>query len=210
MIIHRIEQRSEAWYLLHTGRVTGTSFKTLMMGESTAGYQELINRLAIEIILGVPDVNDTGYKSKLMLDALETENEAAEEFERLYGVVLEQVGFITPGPASKFKEWIGVSPDSIYRKDYGLEIKCPLAKTHLGYIENGGLPKDYLHQVQGSMFTTNLKQWVFMSYYPDMKPFVLMVERDEELHQEYDKRLTKLIDNVNAKLDKYNKYDYLI
>jgi hypothetical protein len=216
MIIHRIEQRSEAWYALRSGRVTGTSFQTLVSGKSTSGYKGLVSRLAAEILLGKSDENDKGYSNDIMESALEMEAEALNEYNEVVGSNLVPIGFITPNEDHEFAEWIGCSPDGLSYimiptkaiVSHGLEIKCPLAKTHINYIEAGKLPNEYKHQVQGSMFVTNLKTWDFMSYYPGMKPFIIEVEKNQEMHDEYTERLRELIKDVNIKLEKYKAYDH--
>ena len=216
MILHRMEQRSDAWYQIKAGKVSGTSFQTLVSGKSTSGYKGLVNRLAAEIILGKADENDTGYSNDMMEAALDMEEYAVKEYESIIEGEVDRVGFVTPDHDSEFAEWIGCSPDGLimYKRpehkflDYGLEIKCPLAKTHIGYIEAGGLPNDYKHQVQGSLFVTGLPAWDFMSYYPGMKPFIIRVEPNKEMHDEYAERLRDLIKDVNLKLEKYKAYDY--
>jgi hypothetical protein len=214
MIIYNIDQQSDAWFNIKAGKVSGTSFATLVSGESTAGYKGLLNRLTAEIITEKPDERDQGYSNTMMEESLEMEEDAITEYEYWMGVEVNQVGFVTPDADHEFAEWIGVSPDGlidnenrIYR---GLEIKCPLAKTHIGYIEANKLPIEYRHQVQGSLFVTGLPYWDFMSYYPGMKPFIIRVEPDKELHEQYTERLRKLIKSVSEKLKNYHNYDYLI
>jgi len=52
MIIHNIEQGSEAWFAIKAGKVTGTRFKALVAGESTATYKDLVDDITCEIITG--------------------------------------------------------------------------------------------------------------------------------------------------------------
>jgi len=52
MIIHNIEQQSEAWFSARCGRVTGTRFKNLVAKETTDSYKDLITNLACEMITG--------------------------------------------------------------------------------------------------------------------------------------------------------------
>jgi hypothetical protein len=46
MILHNIEQQSEAWYQVRCGKVTGTRFKALVAGESTQTYKDLLTNIA--------------------------------------------------------------------------------------------------------------------------------------------------------------------
>jgi hypothetical protein len=88
--------------------------------------------------------------------------------------VVEQVG-LCYSDDKKF----ACSPDGLVGEDGGLEIKCPLVATHIGYLLNGELPSDYFQQVQGCLFVTGRKWWDFMSYSPGLKPFIIRVKRDE-------------------------------
>ena len=50
MIIWNLEQKSEAWHEARCGRVTGTRFKSLVSGETTQTYKDLVTNMACEII----------------------------------------------------------------------------------------------------------------------------------------------------------------
>lgn len=207
MIIHNMEQHSEAWYGVRPGRVTGTCFKALVAGESTATYKDLVTNLACEIITGK---RAETYSNANMENGTETEPEARREYEILFDCDVKEVGFITPDEDHKYHEWIGVSPDGVLSDNGMIEIKCPLAKTHMGYIEANKLPSEYRHQIQGQLFVTGFAYCDFISYVPDMKSFVIRVYPDQELFKEFEKRLDVLIEEVKIKLDKYHKYDTLL
>ena len=145
MIKYNIEQGSEAWFEARCGRVTGTRFKALVAGESTQAYKDLIADIVCEIITG--RMEET-YQNAAMEHGIETEPIARAEYETLFDIEVEQVGFIIPEEDNKYHEWIGISPDGM--TDEGLlEIKCPKMKTHLRYITANKLPSEYKYQVQG-------------------------------------------------------------
>ena len=204
MIIHDIEQGSEAWFSARCGKVTGTRFKALIAGESTATYKDLITDIACEIITGMKQET---YTNAIMQNGIDTEPLAREEYERLFEVEVKQVGFITTDEGNKYHEWIGVSPDGL--TDGMVEFKCPLMKTHLNYMMADKLPTEYRPQVQGQLFTTELPYCDFMSYVPGMKPFITRVLPDLFLFAEFERRLDILIEQVKEKLTSYNQYDYL-
>ena len=204
MIILNIEQRSEAWFEARCGRVTGTRFSDLVAGESTKTYKSLISDIACEIIT---HRQEEGYSNAAMEHGIETEPEARAEYQSITGVRVSEAGFIIPDEGHKYHDWIGISPDGL-TPDGMIEIKCPMMRTHLEYIEGGRLPVEYRHQVQGQMFVTGLPYCDFVSYVEDMKPFIIRVLPDLELFSEFEKRLDKLIIDVTEKLNKYNSYDY--
>ena len=205
MIILNIEQDSEAWYAVRCGRVTGTRFASLVSGESTKGYKDLVNNIVCEMITG--KMEET-YSNAIMEKGIETEPIARHEYELIFETEVKTAGFIMPDEDTKYHEWIGISPDGLLENDGILEIKCPLMKTHLEYIEAGRLPADYRHQVQGQLFVTGFKYCDFMSYVNGMKPFVIRVEPDPVLHAEFEKRLDVLIEQVQNKLLTYQNYNY--
>ncbi len=211
MIKYNISQQSEAWFEARAGRVTGTRFKELVSGQSTKGYKDLVNSIAAEIIT---HKIEESYTNAIMERGIEMEPFARKEYENLMDVGVEEVGFIIPDEGHKYHEWIGISPDGIpwdgvspNRITRGLvEIKCPLMKTHIGYIEGNKLPSEYKYQVQGQLFVTGLPYCDFVSYYPDMKLFIIRVVPDLELFARFEERLDELITDVKAKLRIYNQY----
>ena len=204
MIILNIEQRSEAWFEARCGRVTGTRFSNLVAGESTATYKNLVSDIACEIIT---HRQEEGYTNAAMEHGIETEPEARAEYEFITGVKVTEIGFVIPDEDNKFHDWIGISPDGV-TPDGMIEIKCPIMRTHLEYIEANKLPSEYRYQVQGQLFVTGLPYCDFVSYVEGMKTFIVRVEPDIELFEEFETRLDKLIQDVKNKLIKYHKYDY--
>jgi putative phage-type endonuclease len=205
MIILNIDQQSEAWFAARCGRVTGTRFGSLVAGESTKEYKNLITNLACEMITG--KMEET-YSNAIMEYGIETEPEARREYESLFEVEVKTAGFIIPDEDHKYAEWIGISPDGLLPESGMLEIKCPLMRTHLEYIEANKLPAEYRHQVQGQLFVTGFKYCDFMSYVPGMKSFIIRVTPDQELFTEFERRLDVLIQQVNKKLEIYKSYNY--
>jgi len=205
MILHNIEQGSEAWHHIRCGRVTGTRFASLVAGETTKTYKDLVINIACEIITGKAEET---YTNAIMEKGIETEPIARAEYESLFETEVKTIGFITPDEDNKYHNWIGISPDGLLGAGL-IEIKCPLMKTHFGYIEDNRLPAEYLNQVQGQLFVTGLEYCDFISFVEGMKPFIIRVYPDMELFAEFEKRLDILIIQVKEKLDNYHNYDYL-
>ena len=201
MIIVDIEQQSEAWYRLKAGMISGTRFSKVMAGDSTATYKDLITDLAGEIITG--EVEET-YSNAIMERGIALEPEARALYSELIGEV-RGTGFCL---MDGMEEWIGVSPDGLTDKGI-IEIKCPIRKTHLNYIEKGTLPSVYKWQCHGNMMATGAEYCDFMSYYPDMKPFIIRVEPDKEMQDELMSEIKKTIELVKVKIETYNQYEYL-
>ena len=62
----------------------------------------------------------------------------------------------------------------------GLELKCPLPHTHIGYMRYpADLLKKYKIQVHASLLVSGLKNWKLMSYFPGLDPVIIDVVPDE-------------------------------
>jgi len=213
MIYKDIEQSSEAWYAVRAGRFTGTSVKNLFMSESTKGYQETIAEILAEAITGeVPESKDLSYIEPIARGKA-LEEYARKDFEDITDIEPVEVGFVLHHD-EELSEWIGVSPDGvIFGFDEvtirsGLEIKCPGAKTHLLYLTEGVLPKEYFYQVHAAMYVTSADSWFFMSYHPNLKPFILEVKRDEVMIAKIDEKVRTAIQRVKELKAIYENYDY--
>lgn len=85
------------------------------------------------------------------------------------------------------EEFIGCSPDGICGKDGLLEIKCPYNPSRWIGMKRFGLtvPREYVPQVQGSLWVTGRKWYAFCYYDPRMMnsgvdPLqITKVERDD-------------------------------
>jgi putative phage-type endonuclease len=199
-----MEQRSIAWYQIRLGRFTGSRIGDLLSAKSTAKYQDAIFNVVSEII--TEDYEET-YISEDMQHGIDTEPEAAKEYESIFGIETKEVGFCTP--ENQFEDWIGVSPDRLLPDKGLLEIKCPKAKTHLKYIENNILPSIYLPQVQAQLWVTGYDYCDFMSYVKGMKPFIIRVFPDVKFHLTLENEVLTAIEKVKHYLKVYTKYDYL-
>lgn len=201
MITIEIEQGSEAWFQNRLGRVTGTRFKALMSGESTQTFKDLITTLTGEILSS--EIEET-YSNAIMERGKELEPIARKEYENIFEYEVKEIGFILPDENEFYFDYVGYSPDG-----EKLEIKCPLIKAHLNYIEKNKLPNEYKWQVQGGLFVTKWDYMDFMSYFPNLKPFIIRVLPDLEMHKAIEDRLKIAINLIKEKIENYNKYDYL-
>ena len=207
MIKHMMEQRSEAWFDVRLGRITGTGFASLMAAKTTAAYKNLIANVVAEIITREAETID--FTTADMQHGIDTEPEAAEYYSSLLGVKLYEVGFVTPDEDNKYSEWVGVSPDRLIQDGGILEIKCPKRSTHLYYIQSGKLPSTYKWQVYGQLYVMGAKYCDFMSYVKGLKPFIIRVYPNTEIFAEIEKELDIFVIKVKEMLKAYNNYNVL-
>lgn len=189
MIIHDMPQGSPEWKLARLGKPSASNFSRIITAAkadlSKAG-DDYLCQLIGECV--APDwVYWEGNKATERGTALEPEARAA--FGNHTGLLVKEVGFITRDDGV-----IGCSPDGLIYDDAdnlvaGLEIKCPSPKEFVSYQLDGVLPEQYKQQLHGGMAVTGLDQWHFFAYFPGLKPFHLIVQRDE-----YTEKLSAALD----------------
>jgi len=174
-VIHNVVQGTPEWLNLRASVPTASEFDQLVTpefkirkGQMPETY--LAKKLAEKWINGpLPQIGMFHMEQGNIL-----EEEAIPWFEFTYGKKIERVGFVTSDEGR-----FGCSPDGLLGDDNGIEIKCPAIHTHVAYLMDEGMPKDYVTQVQGAMFVTGRPQWTFVSYSRFLPPLVLVVKRDD-------------------------------
>jgi len=171
MIRLDLQQGGPEWLFARAGTPSASNFDKVVTtkGEPSKQAKNYLYELAGERIAGPKPET---YQSAAMLRGLETETEARAYFELVEDAEVQQTG-ICYTDDKRF----ACSPDGLM-EDCGLEIKCPLIHTHVGYLLSGILPSDYFAQVQGSMLVTGFSHWFFISYYPGLPALILDVQRD--------------------------------
>lgn len=180
------DQRSPEWFAARLGKWTASFFERAITttGKKSSSIDDVNNRLVAEKILGKPDET---FQSEAMLRGAELEDEALSFLNFTHGFNFKKCGFLQ----SSLGEY-GCSADGIdLDNQIGLEMKIPSPHTHIEYISSGELPKKYKAQVQGSMMVTGFQRWAFFSYHPEIRPLLIIVERDEE----YIKAMKEIIDD---------------
>ena len=175
MIIEECEQYSGHWWAMRSGIPTASCFDQILTPKEmkpSKSQQKYMYTLAGERIAGI---NPETYTNAHMERGKELEEEARNYFQVVMNKNVRQVGLIFQ---DQDKRW-SCSPDGLLETE-GLEIKCPAMHTHIGYLLDGSLPREYIPQVQGSMMITGFSHWWFLSYYPGLKPLILKVPRDDK------------------------------
>lgn len=176
MKIIECEQSSLEWLVARSGVPTASEWSELVTPEFEIRKGEMpktyLNQKIAEVWMGGPIA---GAMTIDMEFGKILEEEAVPWYEFEFSEPVRRVGFVTSDDGR-----IGCSPDGLIA-DGGLEIKCPMAHTHVGYLRNGEVPKQYRAQVHGSMLVTGAPWWKFVSYRRGFPPLVKLVERDEKI-----------------------------
>jgi putative phage-type endonuclease len=180
------EQGSPEWHRARLGNPGASNFSKILTNTGTPSKQanDYLYQLAGEFVSGV--VEET-HQSIHMENGLARETEARALFEMIQEVSVRQVGICYKDEEKKYH----ASPDGLIGEDSGLELKCPMLKTHVKYLLNGKMPAEYYAQVQGNIFGCEREYWWFMSYFEGIKPFIIRVERDKEFLKKLEAELDK-------------------
>jgi len=178
-------QGSDEWWEARRGLPTASDFSKIMSPskrKASASQEPYIAQLIQDIKCLNPKyfTNQGGPVNAATEYGRATEAKARRFFEHEMGerisreVAVRQVGFCKTDDGR-----FGCSPDGLIDPEEGLELKCPLRKTHLVYLMKGELPLEYLCQVHGCLIVTGRKRWHFMSYCEGEEPLLLTVEPDD-------------------------------
>ncbi|HHW7546658.1 TPA: YqaJ viral recombinase family protein [Mannheimia haemolytica] len=190
------EQGTEEWLTARLGIPTATGISNIVTpaGNKSAGYNAYLAELVAESIEGVKD----GFKSSDMARGNELEPLARMAYEFETDTEVVQVG----GVYLNAEKQLMISPDGLIPNlKKGLEIKCPKMKTHIKYLLEGGVPNEYVIQVQSALWVTGYEAWDFVSYCPEYQKqplYIYTVERDPVLMKAFEQYIPQFIKSLNA------------
>ena len=198
-VLHEVEQRSEEWFSLRMGKMTGSNFPMLM--PSSRQKDEDLNETQFKYLLEKACELLTGdrkesFSNSSMQWGTDHEDEALEYYELETLRIVNQVGFY------EIDKFIGDSPDGI-TDDRAIEIKCPNSTTHLTYLlDPSKLVKAYNWQCYAHMWATGLNKCDLISYdprFPEGKKIVIVtIEKDSESMDALKKRIYSLVDIIKG------------
>ena len=173
MIRMNCEQGSAEWRAARCGLPTASRFdeiltpRTLKLSGSVDKYR---NELLAEWLLGEAlDGGDYDFTAR----GTALEEEARDWYEMQRDVEIDRVGFLLRDDGKT-----GCSPDGLIGADGGLEMKCPSAAGHVGYLLDNVADK-YRCQVQGCLWIAEREWWDVLSYHPSLPRALVRVQRDE-------------------------------
>lgn len=201
-----MEQRSEAWFQARLGKATASRFHDIMAtgraGQPLSGWKNYKAELVIERLTGKALDN---FQSKEMLWGIDTEPLARLFYTLNTGNTVEETGFFEHATLAA-----GASPDGLIGELGGLEIKCPNPATHIETLHTKQVPRQYVAQVQGSMWITGRKWWDFVSFDPRMpekaKYIMIKVNRDEEYIKTLEENVRLFLKAVDEEVEFVNNY----
>ena len=192
MIILDCEQGSDEWFDARIGVASASNFAKIISptGKKSTQSKGYMNQLIAEKMM---NKKTETHQSEAMLRGIELEVEAREWYEFNNDCDVNEVGLVYLDES----RLISCSPDGLL-KDKGLEIKCPMPSTQIEYLRSGKIPTKYIPQVQGSMLVTGLKQWDFLSYHPEIKPFLITVDADLDYQAKMSIYIADFVEEMQA------------
>lgn len=158
MTWHDVEQNSNEWLDLRTGKATASKFGTIMANFGKA-FGEPARAYALDVALEVVTGNraDPGYSNSHMERGHEQEPVARMLYEEADFVDVTNGGFFDCGA-------YGDSPDGLVGDDGIIEIKSVIPKVHYATLKRGAPDPTYKWQLLGHLDCSG-REWVdFVSY----------------------------------------------
>jgi predicted phage-related endonuclease len=203
-IIRGIQQGTQEWLDLRTGRVTASRFKDIMTsGKGTefgATFDSYVFELAIEKITGECV---SSYKSEAMQRGNDMEPIAALRYCMESGETIEEITGIL------VNDDVWISPDRLSGEKGLLEIKCPNTTTHVKYTRGEGVPSAHDAQVQGQLWGAEREWNAFVSYDDRWKLrdyFCFKAYRDEDFIKKLESRIKIAIEKRDALIYELKNY----
>lgn len=169
-IIHA-DQRSPEWFQARAGRLTGSRAADMLSKIKTgeaAARRDYRLQLVCERLTGQPQ--DDIFINAAMQRGIDMEPFARAAYEAKTGNVAVQTGFL-----SHVTHQAGCSLDGHVQRQRSVnawgnqfegivELKCPKSATHLRYLREGVLPKEYVPQVTHNAWIAGADYVDFLSY----------------------------------------------
>lgn len=175
------KQRSPEWYAARAGRLTGSSAADMLAfrkdGEEKAERRRLRLRLVCERLTGRAEDDDT-FVTRELQRGIAMEGIAAAAYEAATGQIVRWSGFL-----SHNELMVGCSLDGHVGDPLVgiIEIKCPKATTHLGYVHENRVPEDYLPQATHNLWVSGAAWCDFVSFddrFPEpLQLFIVRITR---------------------------------
>ena len=208
MMIHNVQQRSDAWHELRMGVPTASEFSkalTPKKGELSTQAPAYACKLALELHRNEPC--EDFFDNEWMERGRELEEAALNEYTFYHDINTSKVGFILDDKGR------GCSPDFLINDDGMGEIKCLKEENHvltLYEISTKGIfDSKYMPQIQGQMLIAQRKWCDLVFYCPRLPLSVIRVHADKKYQAALDAALDIIIGHRDAALGLLNANDVI-
>jgi predicted phage-related endonuclease len=199
---YNIEQGTEEWLRARLGIVTASMLNTLVTPTGKISKSASVKAYAYELAAQ----RITGFIEESFQSYDMMRGHIQEEIARdIYSENIEKVtecGFIT----RTFENFIiGASPDGLINTKGGEETKSRVSKFQVQTIVENEIPKDYLNQVQASLFVSGREWWDFIQYSNGMPMYIQRIHPDLERFELFKEACESIEEMIVDIITKYNK-----
>jgi putative phage-type endonuclease len=195
--LNTVKQGSDEWIKARLGVLTASNASKIIAGEKTATRLTYLS----ELVAQIATCESHSVSSIAMEWGKEHEKEARQAYCFKKNTNLIELPFIYKDDSMR----VGISPDGFSNED-ALEIKCPYtSKVFIDFVCFGEIKKEYIAQVQFSMWVTGRDSWDFACYDPRMKVdnlHFVTIERDAKMMQKFDECVPQCINKMDGMLTK--------
>lgn len=198
---HDVEQNTEVWQQLRTGKATASN-AGCFMANGDAAFGEPAKKYALQIALEIA----TGRKAEFSFSNDHTER--GHEQEPIARMHYEDAEFVTVTNGGFFDCGDhGDSPDGLVGPDGVLEIKCVTAAVHYATLKRGSFDPAYRWQLVSHLDCTG-RDWVdftsFCSEFPEASQLIVYRSTRDDFKEELVKlaeRRAKFLELVQSTLE---------
>lgn len=179
MIVHNVLQGSPSWLACRLGRITASEVDALVSPEGKVrvgeGPRNYLYKKICEKILGYQQDSGGSFHTE---QGQISESLAVPYYTFSTGREVQKIGFCETDDHR-----CGASPDGFVGEDGGLEVKSPSPPVQLRYLMENVLPKDYILQVQFSLWVTKRAYWDFLSFSRQFDSLLIRVEPEDKIQK---------------------------
>ena len=191
---HDVEQNTEEWNSLRSGRITSSSLSKFMAKFGKA-FGEPAKKYAVEIALSqiTGSCPSYGYSNDHMERGHEEEPLARMAYENEYFCTVDNGGFFE-------REDIGCSPDGLIGSDGVLEIKSAIPSIHYARIAKQSYDSAYRWQLAGNLKFTG-REWIDFASYCSAFP------EDKRLyvHRSYKENFINEFSMIDSRIEEFRE-----
>ena len=200
-------QGSEEWKAARAGLVTASRMTDVIAKIKTgeaATRRDYRTQLVAEILTSRPQ--ESGFVNTEMQWGQETEPLACSAYEIAIGEFVDTVGLVLHPRIDR----AAASPDRLVGSTGLLEVKCPKTATHLQYLMDGIVPKDYEPQMMWQLACTEREWCDFVSFDPrlpeKLQIFRVRLQRNEERIRELEREVIAFLAEVDRMLETVRRF----
>lgn len=194
-------QGTSEWAALRIGLPTASSFDKIITnktGKLSASADKYMWRLIAEQLLGVAlDDATSGFMERGTI----LEKQAVARYELQHDCDTTPAGFVL-----RDDRRAGASPDRFVGNDGLLEIKCPSAGVHVGFLLGGSsIADEYRAQCQGQLWICERDYVDTISHNPEMPAAFMRQVRDEAYIKLIAAAIQQFLDYMDESKEKLQK-----